>query len=286
MSESTAENSPLAILQRLEGAQVAVRKDAETGKFLPKGETVATSSEPAKEPVAPEPQAEAPSVETTADPAMGKALTALRRAQTPQSVIDKLSDAERLEWGAKLAKQQADTDRLYRTKGKDSDPKAAEPDERDSSADSYELEDDSPEPDEQEEQESDPMALQMVALLASQARTQLAGEFPQLNDPKVWSEIRAAAIELHETGAYDDLSDDWSETAAVIVRDALAASSYRPSPSAPSPARTAGHKQVSKPEDRYAGMKGTPKPLLILQLIENEGLTPQRAHEIAKKLGA
>ena len=284
MTTKSADTSPLAVLQRLEGAQSVVVKDPETGKFLPKGETPATTTEPEGEPVAATPQAEAAVVETTADPAMGKALTALRRAQTPQSVIDKLTDAERLEWGQRLSKQQADTDRLYRSKGKDPAPKSDAPAQ---AADAKEAEDGTPEPDGQEEQASDPMAGQMLSILASQARTQLAGEFPQLNDPKVWAEIREQAMErFTSTDAYDNLSEDWSETAAAVIRDTLAASKYRPSPSAPSPARSAGHKAVSKPEDRYAGMKGTPKPLLILQLMENEGMTPQRAHEIAKKLGA
>lgn len=284
MTEKSADTSPLAVLQRLEGAQVVTRQDPETGKFLPKGESPGTPTEPAKEPVAPTPQADAASVETTADPAMGKALTALRRAQTPQSVIDKLTDAERLDWGQRLAKQQADTDRLYRSKGKDPAPKSDAPAQ---AADAKESESGTPEPDgDGQEQVIDPVAALMRDILATQARSQLAGEFPQLNDPKVWEKVRAKAQELFDTDAYDDYSEDWSQTALVIVQDALLASGYRPSPSAPSPARSAGHKAVTKAEDRYAGMKGTPKPLLILQLIENEGMTPQRAHEIAKKLGA
>jgi hypothetical protein len=45
-------------------------------------------------------------------PELSKALGALRRAKTPQSVIDSLDNSAALEWGLKLAESQAAADRL------------------------------------------------------------------------------------------------------------------------------------------------------------------------------
>lgn len=285
MTDAVAE-SPLQILQRLEGgAEVVVRKDPESGKFLPKGEAPATTTESPEKPVASAVKEPESAKETTANPDNGKALTALRRAKAPQSVIDLFVSGDKAihEWAATLQKQQAETDRLYRSKGKDPAPEAGAPAK---AADATAAEDGSPESEDGQEQAPDPVALQMRDILATQARTQLAGEFPQLNDPKVWAEVRAQALELFESGAYDDHSEDWSETAAAIVSDALMASKHRPSPTAPSPARAAGHAKTTKSDDRYEGLKGTPSALMRLKLMEDHGLSPDRANEIARRLGA
>lgn len=282
---ASASPTPLEILERLEGRQVEVRQDPVSGKFLPKGESPATVNASPQEPVAPVVKEDESAQETTAAPEMGKALTALRRARTPQSVIDKLTDSERLEWGTSLAKQQADTDRLYRSKGKD--PATAEGASA-RAADATSGEAGSPTPDAEAEQGIDPVFAQMRDILAEQARSRLAAQMPQLNDPKVWADVYAKSKELMESGAYDELSDNWSEIADTIVSDALASTKHRPNPTAPSPARVAGNtRPTNKAEDPYASLKGTPSPLLRLRLMEDPYNVPAaQVDAIARRLGA
>lgn len=268
----------LEIVKRLEGPP-----RGEDGKFAPADPVAAlraTATEPSQEPVASESQESEPK-KPTVDPDMGKALTALRRAKIPQSALDKLTDDERLQWGRELSKVQADTDRLLRSKtakdpdpakgpAKAADPKAGEPG--------------SPDEGEDGGQEFDRAPAMMRDFLAAQARTTLRDEFPVLADDKAWAEIRAKGIEMFEAGDYD--GDDWAEVAVTILRDALYAMGHRPKASAPSAVRGASQPKASKPLDRYATLKGTPRHLLTLKLMENEGMTPQQARETADLLGA
>lgn len=270
----------LAIVQRLEGAP----ERAADGKFAPK--------EQPSEPVAPVAEASTPA-ETTAptapDPAQVKALTALRRAKVPASVLAGLDDETRLSWGTELAKSQADVDRMLRTKSKDPTPNDEGPGavDDDGEVDPEAKAPGQPESDETvEDQEPDPAAVILRDMIAMQARAQLAGEFPELSKPETWAVVRAKAVELFESGDYDEVSDDWSVTAETIMRDALYATGLRPSPKSSSPARNASQPRQSKPQDRFTALKGTPRHLLTLKLMENEGMTPQQAREVADALGA
>lgn len=284
MTEAVAE-TPLQILQRLEGAAEVVVHKGPDGRFLPKDGGTATSTESPEKPVAsPVKDAETPK-ETTASPDMDKALTALRRAKAPPSVIELLRSGDKAihEWAAVLQKQQAETDRLYREKGKDSKPDAGAPAK---AADATAEAKDSPNPEDAAEQGIDPVFAQMRDILAEQARSRLAASLPQLSDPKVWADVYPKAKELMESGAYDELGDNWSEIADTIITDALMSTGHRPSPTAPSAARAAGHGKPAKSDDRFEGLKGQHPALIRLKLMEDHGLTPDRADEVARKLGA
>lgn len=80
----------------------------------PEEDAVEEAEEPVVEEDADAPEASAPQQEQpdTGTPELAEALAALRRAGTPQSVLDSLDNSDALAWGTKLAKTQAAADRL------------------------------------------------------------------------------------------------------------------------------------------------------------------------------
>jgi len=181
-----------------------------------------------------------------ADPAEREAaIRALRRAKTPQSVIDSLSDSELLEWGADLSKIQQDVDSKLSAKP------ASEPDE----------DDDQPtEPaanqpagpvawdeviaplkdtfgDDDAEAMVAPMravydALQsknqvlenaVETLLLKESFRQLESKWPQLAEPDQQSAVRdkAASLNQEQYQSWDDLISDAARLALGDPRDAV-----------------------------------------------------------------
>lgn len=98
------------------------------GKFAPKAQEN-TQAETPVVPAAEKPPEAIRDAEATAREE--RALTALRRAKVPKSLLDGMDHDTRIQWGSDLAAEQSKTDKMLRSRGADSetrpDPKAGTP---------------------------------------------------------------------------------------------------------------------------------------------------------------
>ena len=196
----------------------------------------------------PEPQAEEAATEEPQGD-LEKALSALRRAKTPQKVLDNLSPEEILSWGADAAKIQADYDDTYRRhselqkqNGQTEDETPTELDEPSSQPERVNLSD-AYQSFNDEFGEDAAKALQgaidprfndidssmkkMFSLVGSMierdVRGQLEGRFPQLGDDDVFARVRDKASGLIDSGQYQGQPDfmvaAFADAAKILLSD-------------------------------------------------------------------
>ncbi len=171
-----------------------------------------------------------------------RALNALRRAKVSTSILEKLSDEDRIQMGHDLAEQQAKVDRMFSEKGKESrgkepekgQPKADSEDLKKSGAalaESLAVDEDAlegldartraiVEPLIQQAQgATDAMADQMGAIALDAVLSRLGSKYPELADAKV----RAEVVETAHRLADSDDSDDADIMSAVerVAEDAI-----------------------------------------------------------------
>jgi len=226
-----------------------------------------------------------------------RALTALRRAKVPQSVLDSLGDEALREWGIGLAEDQAKVDRLLRSKGKPvpetpTDPKA----DKASGTPEFGADLEGLGYSKEEQQAFSAPIQELLAqnaqqaavvrdMLANSARTELSGEYPELKDPDVWRSVRAKAIELLEPdGAYEE-HEDMLSGAQAVIRDAIRIVRPRLHASkAPSRIRDAGSPLVTPAADHRSAYKGMTYSKVVMSEMQ-QGRTPVQARELAEQLG-
>lgn len=171
-----------------------------------------------------------------------RALNALRRAKVSATILDKLSDEDRIQMGHDLAEQQAKVDRMFSEKGKESrgkepekgQPKADSDDLKKSGAalaESLAVDEDALEGLDartraivepivkQSTAQVDAIADQMASIALDTVLSRLGSEFPEIGDAK----IRAEVVETAHRLADSDDSDEADVMASVerIARDAI-----------------------------------------------------------------
>lgn len=172
-----------------------------------------------------------------------RALNALRRAKVSTSILEKLSDEDRIQMGLDLADQQAKVDRQFSEKGRQ-ESRGKEPDKGQPKADSDDLkkrdkalaealavdEDALEGLDsrtiaivkpllEATQSENEALAYQMASMALDTTLSRLVGEFPEISDAKV----RAEVVETVHRLAEQDDTDDADMMSAIdrVARDAI-----------------------------------------------------------------
>lgn len=170
-----------------------------------------------------------------------RALNALRRAKVSMSILEKLSDEDRIQMGLDLAEQQAKVDKQFSEKGKQTEsrkepeegrPKADDLKKRDAAlAESLAVDEDAlkgldertiaiVQPLlEQARSESDALAYQVATIALTSTLDRLVGEFPELSDAKVRSEVVETVHRLAENEDTDEA--DMMSAVERVARDAI-----------------------------------------------------------------
>ena len=172
-----------------------------------------------------------------------RALNALRRAKVSTSILEKLSDEDRIQMGLDLAEQQSKVDRQFSEKGK-KESRGKEPDEGQPKSHSDDLKKsglalaDSLAVDEStlegldsrtvaivrpllEEAQSEnvELAYQMASMALDTTLTRLGAEFPEISDAKVRAEVIETVHRLAEQDDTDE--DDLMVAIDRVARDAI-----------------------------------------------------------------
>jgi len=213
---------------------------------------------------------------TATDSDRESAVRALRRAKTPQSVIDSLSDEDLLKWGADLAKIQADVDsKLSAKPASEPEEDKGQPKETAAYQPAGPIEWEqviAPLKDTFGDDDAEAMVAPMRAvydalqsknqvlenavetLLLKESFRQLESKWPQLADPEQQQAVRAKASSLNQQQyqSWDDLISDAARLALGNPRDV--AKEQRSSVSrkrSASQTRSTGRKVAPQPKSEY-----------------------------------
>lgn len=170
-----------------------------------------------------------------------RALNALRRAKVSTSILDKLSDEDRIQMGLDLAEQLAKVDRQFSEKGKQTEsrkepeegrPKADDLKKRDTAlAESLAVDEDALKGLdertvaivkpllEQAQSENDALAHNIGSIALDAVLSRLTGEFPEISDAKVRAEVVETVHRLAEHE--DDDEADLMSAVERVTRDAI-----------------------------------------------------------------